>query len=299
MFQNAIIIFLNNIRYLFRYNLKEMNKNQFNITDEKIVNLSEKIKYETCKDLPFIKIPCVKGNTDTLKALVNTNKSIIRFGDGEFMLMEHQDIPFQKYSYSLSQKLQEILKSEHENLLIAIPYEYYNSPKFLRPLVKEFMYTWVPKWFKKIEKYLNFNKCYYSTSLSQVYAMYETYDYLSHFRDIKKIWKDKNITVITGDRVLSKINHNVFESAKTVDYIYGPTKHAYQDIEILREKLSNINKNTNLVFAIGPAGKVLAYEMFLKGYRVLDIGHIIKDYDAFMSYKEMTNKNINDFFQPD
>ena len=98
--------------------------------------------------------------------------------------------------------------------------------------------------------------------------------------------------------MLSNIKYNILEDSD-VEYIYGPTKHAYSDIDRLRLELNSKAKDETLLFAIGPAGKVLAYEMYLKGYRVLDIGHIIKDYDTYMCGTSMTEDAIKDFFAPD
>ena len=39
--------------------------------------------------------------------------------------------------------------------------------------------------------------------------------------------------------------------------------------------------------------------MYNIGYSVLDLGHTIKDYDAYKKQKTMDNKNIYDFFAPD
>lgn len=103
--------------------------------------------------------------------------------------------------------------------------------------------------------------------------------------------------LICGDKVLN-VKYNILENSD-VNYIYGPTLHAYNDIERLRIELKEKAKDETLLFAIGPAGKVLAYEMFLKGYRVLDIGHAIKDYDTYMRGINMTEENIKDFFAPD
>lgn len=49
-----------------------------------------------------------------------------------------------------------------------------------------------------------------------------------------------------------------------------------------------------LVFALGPAGKAIVYELWQSGYRVLDLGHIIKDYDTYMRKSDLAH-----FYEPD
>ena len=37
-----------------------------------------------------------------------------------------------------------------------------------------------------------------------------------------------------------------------------------------------------ILISLGPAGKVLAYDLWEKGYHVLDVGHIDSDYEWFI-----------------
>lgn len=300
------LTFLNNLRYLFRFNLKEIYlkqekllKNESLSINEDILLLIEKIKSETKNEWNEILVPQIENNFETINKLVNSSKSLIRFGDGEFRLMKHEDIPFQKANNDLSKKLIEIITSNDENLLIGIPFEYFKTNVQLRKSVKTFMYTWVPKWLKFIEKYIQRNKIYYSTSISQVYAMYEKYDFEKHFSLLKQIWNDKKITIITGDKVLNKIDNNIFFNAQEINYIYGPTLNAYEKYEKLKNELFQLPKEQLLIFAIGPAGKILAYDCFKNGYRVLDLGHVIKDYDTYKKDIFMNEQEIIKFFSPD
>lgn len=303
----GIITLINNLRYLFRYNIKEIycnqkdimqNQNSLKINDSTLC-LIEKIMSDVKNNWDEIFVPKIRNNFETIETLIKYPKSIIRFGDGEFRLIENDDIPFQDSSNILSKKLLEILDSEDENLLIGLPYEYYKSNVCLRNSNRKFLYSWVPLWLKHINKYLKNSNTYYSTSISQVYAMYEKYDFEKHFHMLKQIWNDKKITIITGDRVLNNINNNIFSNAKEINYVYGPTKNAFEKYEELKNKLLKLSQDQILIFAIGPAGKVLAYECFKNGYRVLDLGHVIKDYDTYKKNNLMDEKEIIKFFSPD
>ena len=68
-------------------------------------------------------IPKVASKQETFEELLNTNKSICRFGDGEFSLMldQNYNIGFQRSSKLLSERLMEVLSSNNENILIGIP----------------------------------------------------------------------------------------------------------------------------------------------------------------------------------
>lgn len=57
------------------------------------------------------KKPKVLSCTETLDELVNSNKSICRYGDGEFNIIFGESIPFQKYDVNLQKRLKDILIS--------------------------------------------------------------------------------------------------------------------------------------------------------------------------------------------
>ncbi|MDE7314529.1 MAG: hypothetical protein K2N11_02360 [Mucispirillum sp.] len=74
--------FINNIRYLSRYNIKKIANSQVNLEDiVKIIHLFPYIEMES------VKKPNILGIEETIELLINTDKSIIRYGDGEFELM--------------------------------------------------------------------------------------------------------------------------------------------------------------------------------------------------------------------
>ena len=53
------------------------------------------------------------------------------------------------------------------------------------------------------------------------------------------------------------------------------------------------------VFILGPTANALVYKLSQKGYIAWDIGHLAKDYDAYMKKIEKNEKNIFEFFKPD
>lgn len=305
MSKNPIITFLNNIRYLFRYNIKEMYRRQSHfqpaqpLTLEQILALTQKIKYETKGDWDNIVIPKTKNPMETCLELANSEKSIIRCADGEFMLMEGKDIPFQKYHPDLAEKLKKIFKTNDPNLMIGGPTEYHMPPDHLRRYVAEWMYLSGGDIYARLKDLYNPDTTYYAGGISQIFATRENYDYEKHFNLLRQIWNNKKITVLTGDWIQDKIEHNVFDNAASINYIYGPSKDAYDEYENLKAQMEKVDKDNILIFAIGPAGKAIAYDLYNMGYRVLDMGHTIKDYDAYKKQLEMDTDGGFKFFAPD
>ena len=119
----ALFTFFNNIRYLFRYSLKTLSK-QVNQVQHEFDNIHysiEHIKFEIEDDLKHMKRFHIKNEQETINTLIHSNCSICRFGDGEINLIMGIDIPFQKASTFISQRLSHILSSQDDRILISIP----------------------------------------------------------------------------------------------------------------------------------------------------------------------------------
>lgn len=261
------------------------------------VHFADVLRDEIKNDFNKISPPLIRTSFETLQILLDSQKSFIRFGDGEYSLMEGKSIPFQEYDENLAKTLKEIITSQEENILIGLGYGYFHSPYNHR--VPEFKYTWLTDNYHIIKKYLVPHKEYGATEMSQVYAGYKDYDFEWHYAMLKKLFVDKKIIVICGDKVLANVQYSIFEGVQEISYIYGATKYAYQGVPHLKEQILNFSKDYTLIFALGPAGKALGYEMFKLGYRVLDIGHSIKDYNAYKCNMLMDSKEIYEFFAPD
>ena len=83
---------------------------------------------------------------DTLDEIIINNKSISRFGDGEFSLMYGENNLFQEYNKSLKKKLIKILRSNEKNLLIGINIPYSNkSLEKYNKYAKNFYYNLINK----------------------------------------------------------------------------------------------------------------------------------------------------------
>ena len=63
----------------------------------------------------------VRSISETVETLMNSQKSLVRFGDGEIKLIAGREIPFQEPDEALIRRLQEILQTPQENLLVALP----------------------------------------------------------------------------------------------------------------------------------------------------------------------------------
>lgn len=85
----GILKFINNIRYLCRYSIKDMYySNEHKIDYKKLAgSMNNIIYFQNSK-----KRPAILNVNETIDLLINTNKSIARFGDGEIFLIDGQCI---------------------------------------------------------------------------------------------------------------------------------------------------------------------------------------------------------------
>ncbi|MBR1729429.1 MAG: DUF1792 domain-containing protein [Selenomonadaceae bacterium] len=67
----------------------------------------------------------------------------------------------------------------------------------------------------------------------------------------------------------------------------------------IQEKDLQYPKDCIFEFILRSTATVLAYEMSNRGYIAYDIGHMAKDYNAFMNKEPRTPENSAKFFAPD
>lgn len=196
-------------------------------------------------------IPSILSPTDAIKKIVSSNKSVSRFGDGELGLINgSKGISFQDNSPELTQRLSEILQSNEEQVLIGIPYMFWNSSQlheYARNSIHKYMVKNVDNLLKKIDA----EKVYIDTGFTQVYSTLKEVDYASYFNLVKKIWDKKDITIICGDKIFDKLSVNIFDSANSTEYLYAPTKNAFSQYNTILEQAKKLDKNRLIIIILG------------------------------------------------
>lgn len=286
---------IKNLRFLAKHNLKNNFINYQNLDD-----FVESLKYEIADKSPNLKIPKIKNIDETIDTIVANNLSICRFGDGELQLMQGKDIVFQKSSPQIALRLKEILSSKNSQIAIAIPRTlFYGNPNTYY-LVRNFWRQNGNRFRNIIEQYIDLDWQYYSAELTIAYAMYAKYNFDSYFQKLKNIWENKDIAIICGKTVFDNITHNIFDGAKSVQYLYGKERDAFDDYENLLLQSKLISKDRIIITILGPTAKILAYDLTLEGYQALDLGHVAKSYDYYLKHQNTQDLSAAiKFFNPD
>lgn len=163
--------FFRNIRDSFRYSLKGIY-NKTKILDKPGLDddlLLESILYAIPNS--GIKRPKILTADETINEILTTSKNIVRYGDGEFMVMDGQDIGFQKANKKLTTRLREIFANNNKNLIVATAgsYFYPNFTKIIsetNPIYKHFALYSVPQVRKMANKYINYDSTYYEMDIN-------------------------------------------------------------------------------------------------------------------------------------
>ncbi len=291
---NRLKNFLRNINYLTKHSLWDQR-------EEDIVYLTNKILddgiYEYSLELDNYKKLKILNKNESIKLILDSGKSFVRFGDGEIRLMQGLNQPFQKYEIEIVRRLYHILENPRKDILVALNREYYASGYthgnncFLRRNAYDFRCF--------LQKYCNSEAVYIDGACTfGVWGDRSENSYL-FWDKWKKAFKERTIAIVCGEHILDKLEYDVFELAKSKQFIYGPKKNAWDKHEEIIEKIKQVDKQTIIVFILGMAGKAMIPEVTDLGYVAWDVGHLAKSYNAFMTNMQVTPENMANFYAPD
>lgn len=221
----------------------------------------------------------VKDIDQTLDYIMENQSSIIRFGDGEMDVMLGKSIPYQVYDENLASQLKEIISLQSdEKLVIGLPNVFANRSNFT-PAAEAF---WKGHLEHHLKDYVELARAdwYGTTFVSRPYIDYvDKSQSFSQFEKLKQIWKDKDILIVEGVTSRSGVGNDLFDGANSIKRIICPSHNAYARIEEIQEAVLQYAENRLILCMLGPTAKILSYNLFKKGYRVLDIGHIDSEYE--------------------
>lgn len=243
----------------------------------------------------------ILNSNQTLAALEENPKSFIRYGDGEIQLIKGNDIAFQNADAELSRRLAELLATEREDIYVGLNYAYFQSPNEFAATNRKFYRVHATAFRRFFVDNCNPNSTYLDAACFGAYYRFDdSFDYESHYNRIKNLFKGKKVAIVSGEGVFEKLEFNVFELAAEQMIVHAPRINAFSRYnEILENIEAKVPKDYLICLILGPTATVLPADLTDMGYMAWDIGHIAKDYNAYMSKTEKTAKNIQEFWAPD
>jgi len=152
---------------------------------------------------------------------------------------------------------------------------------------------------EKFATFVNNNTNYYSAGITFPFLTYQNFNDESYYIKLQKLWRNKDITIICGHKTFDNIRYNIFDCAKSIEYQYAPSKNAFDKYDEIFNNAKENSQNRLIIIILGPTATVLAYDLAQHGIRALDLGHIAKDYNAYMSKMDIDANSTNKFFAPE
>jgi len=190
--------------------------------------------------------------------LLKQGNSIIRFGDGEFSLLNHKNLRVWK---------QECTPQLRQNLINSFQ-KCYNNPNIIFCLYIDGGQNNYRTFKKKIIDTLqkrNKNIVYHDA------LIFKSFKDINMIKEIINLFNNKHIVIIHySDK--NKVYKHYTNNCKSVNYIICDKYSCYDQYDDLLQKSLKYNINTLFLLSCGPTAKILGLELITYGYRVIDIG---------------------------
>lgn len=224
----------------------------------------------------------VRGIDETVDELLRTEKSMVRFGDGEIVMIKGGGLMLQKASPEIAQGLREILAYPDERLLVTIP-DIFDTLSDHHKASRQFWKDHLLFCRKTYETYCDPNRVYYSTFVSRCYYYAKDRGRCgAQFAKIRKIWENRDIVIVEGERTHNGVGNDLFDTARSIERIICPPSDAYGAVPAILSACMHYGKDRMFVLSVGVAAKFLTVELFRQGYRALDIGNLDLEYEWYV-----------------
>lgn len=211
------------------------------------------------------------NNQELIEKILKEQKSLIRYGDGEFDIIEGKSIHYQEYSLELGERLNAILctyiKNENSlSYIVAMPEYFFNSCGLRILFSRLRLSAWSHARYLFKKRYDK--KVYYGDA------------FLFHKdneQEYSKIWEKAGIRKIIF--VHNNIKYaEIFEQKYKIktDFVKIPPKNAYRIVDCILQRIKTVvanDKKAMVIVSAGPCGKILVYELAQEGIWAIDTGH--------------------------
>ena len=243
--------------------------------------------------------PIIRTEEELIREIQTNGCSMARFGDGEFSLIQGNDLKFQKYDRRLANELHEILIEKKSKLMVCIPDVFEGLDQYTER-ARLYWSKYLHSNRFRIYKMLDMNRVYYDTQITRFYIDYTNKDKsIDKIVRLKDIWHKKEILLVEGAKSRLGMNNDLFAGANRVRRIICPAVNAYDRIDEIESAVIKSAENDELILlALGPTATVLASRLCSRGYQALDIGNIDIEYEWFLEgakeKKPVPNKYIGE-----
>ena len=250
----------------------------------------DNLKYELYDELILhgteLKYPKIETIDETIAHILE-GKSICRYGDAEFSIMQGENRQkFQRLDPLLQKRLIDVIKTNEDNIIIGIADMYgslsrfnwdgkYNIRIYLSEETRQHQY-----------QYIDFDRVYGNAFITRPYALYadnKTDAPQKRYAKLRTIWEGRKLLIIEGEKTRMGVGNDLFSNASDIIRILGPAESAFDRYDdILNEALKQ-DRERLVLLAMSATATVMAYDLSHAGFQALDVGHIDLEYEWMLA----------------
>lgn len=266
----------------YKWRTELMWRHYMNILMPTLNNLNYEI-YWDAKDIRE-QCPKVVDVDETVEILSNQKKSLARLGDGEFELIRgHMRQNFQFADTKISERLKEVLRSENDNLMVAIADNYLRLDKYTdegAEAIRSYLSKEIRKQHMEI---LKPGREYYNAYISRPYMIFRDKRKAGkRFENIRKIWDGQDVLIVEGEYTRFGVGNDLLDNSSMVSRILAPAKNAFSKYDEIIEEVRQHGRDKLILAILGPTATVLAYDLSKEGYWIIDIGQLDVEYEWYL-----------------
>lgn len=227
--------------------------------------------------------PNIYSIAETMDTLLKGNKSLCRFGDGEFACISgNLRAGFTtKDNRMLAERLKEVLAGDDDSIMIAIADNYGDLSYYSRQTRREIRSYMTSNVRVEHAALLDRDRYYYNAYITRPFIfLYDDMEQMGlYMKKFKELWNGQRVVIIEGSRTGFGAGNDLLDNCAEIKRIIAPAVDAFEKYdEILDEALKQDEGNLYLI-ALGPVATILAYDLAKTGRRSVDIGHLDIEYE--------------------
>ena len=220
---------------------------------------------------------------DTISEIVNSGKSLVRFGDADLTLIRGRSEFRQKESAVLRERLKKILGYSYDDLLVTIP-DIFDGVEQYVPKTQKFWKDHLFFYSRYYREYCSPDRVYGTTSVTRSYiTLKDKSKAKGQFQRLKEAWNGKNVTIVEGITTHNGVGNDLLDNAGSVRRILIPPTNAFDAYDRILAACLEEDRDRMFLISAGATAKPLTEDLFLRGYRVLDIGNLDMEYEWCLS----------------
>ncbi len=224
----------------------------------------------------------VMSMDETIDELLQSEKSIVRFGDSDIVMMCGRETIVQDRAPELGEKIVRLLHCERDNLLVGIPDVFEGlsqytpkSQRFWKNHLLIFRHVYVKNCVRDYP--------YCNAFLSRMYYNYADKSlcgpWIARFR---QVWDGRKLAIVEGAGTHNGVGNDLLDNAADIQRIICPPTNAWQAYDRILDACLELEKDRLFLLSLGSTAKALASDLVDRGYRVIDIGNLDMEYEWFL-----------------